>query len=68
MNALNELGYSDVYHMRSVFRRQHADLWTAALEAKFEGKGKAYGKEEWEKLFGDCMVCASASSKLPLII
>ena len=54
--ALKQLGYNDVYHMREVFTRNDADLWVAALEAKYEGKGAEWGREEWDRLLGDCMV------------
>ncbi|MCJ1259161.1 hypothetical protein MMC24_006997 [Lignoscripta atroalba] len=53
--ALDELGYDDVYHMKKVPAKDHADFWVAAMEAKFEGKGPEYGREEWDHLLGDCM-------------
>lgn len=30
------------------------EMWLEALEAKFDGKGKPYGLEEWDKLLGHC--------------
>ncbi|KAF7359916.1 hypothetical protein MVEN_00717500 [Mycena venus] len=40
--ALRMLGYNDTHHMDSVFRDpSQIDLWTAAIDAKFFGKGKA---------------------------
>ncbi|MCJ1415609.1 hypothetical protein MMC32_001941 [Xylographa parallela] len=55
MTALKELGYNDVYHMKEVYMRNDADFWVAAFEAKYEGKGAKYGKEQWDHLLGDCM-------------
>ena len=54
--ALEELGYSKVYHMQEVFERKDFEFWTAALDAKFEGKGKKFSTQEWDHLLGDCMV------------
>ncbi|MCJ1476726.1 hypothetical protein MMC13_005394 [Lambiella insularis] len=53
--ALKQLGYNDVYHMKAVFERNDADFWVAAMQAKFEGKGAEYGRQEWDRLLGDCM-------------
>ncbi len=57
--ALLQLGFNDCYHMLSIMDEnpKDADMWVEAFEAKFEGKGKPYGKEEWDKLLGHCMVC-----------
>ena len=54
--ALKELGYQDVYHMKKAFSDNHGDFWVAAMEAKYEGKGPKFGREEWDRLLGDCMV------------
>lgn len=32
------------------------DLWVEAFQAKFEGKGKKWGRKEWDALLGHCMV------------
>jgi len=32
-------------------------MWVEALDAKYKGVGKPYGKEEFDKLLGHCMVC-----------
>jgi hypothetical protein len=34
-----------------------ASMWIEALDAKYRGVGKPYGKEEFDKLLGHCMVC-----------
>jgi len=47
-DALKILGYKNVYHMREVGANQHQDTWIAALEAKFEGKGRPFGREEFD--------------------
>lgn len=49
--ALRALGHQNVYHMTAVGPSNHYEKWVAALEAKFEGKGKAFGKEEFDELF-----------------
>ncbi len=52
------LGFSDVYHMVEMIREnpRDGDMWLEAYEAKVDGKGKPYGREEWDKLLGHCMV------------
>ncbi|TVY91637.1 hypothetical protein LAWI1_G007323, partial [Lachnellula willkommii] len=47
-DALNILGYPKIYHMREVGKNQHQTKWIEALEAKFEGKGKVFGREEFD--------------------
>ncbi|TVY33801.1 hypothetical protein LSUB1_G006800 [Lachnellula subtilissima] len=47
-DALNILGYPNIYHMREVGKNQHQAKWIEALEAKFEGKGKPFGREEFD--------------------
>ncbi|KAK7701073.1 hypothetical protein SLS57_011878 [Botryosphaeria dothidea] len=36
--------------MREVGKNKHQQQWVAALEAKFEGKGKPFGREEFDAL------------------
>jgi hypothetical protein len=57
--ALMLLGFDDVYHMTSMLEEnpRDSDMWVEAYEAKFEGKGKPYGKEDWDQLLGHCEVC-----------
>lgn len=38
--------------MKEVRKNRHQDGWIAALEAKFEGKGKVFGREDWDELLG----------------
>lgn len=54
--ALVKLGYKDCYHYASVLQENPRDagLWIEALEAKFKGIGKPYGKDEWDALLGHC--------------
>ena len=33
-----------------------ADMWVEAFEAKFKGKGKPWGREEFDQVLGHCMV------------
>jgi hypothetical protein len=55
-DALGLLGYKGIYHMREVFKNQHGPYWISALEAKYEGKGKPFGREEFDKFLGEYMV------------
>lgn len=47
--ALIDLGFDDCYHMASVLNEnpRDAEMWSAALEARFEGKGETFGRQEW---------------------
>lgn len=55
--ALKQLGYNDTYHMMSVMEnRMDGEMWIEAYEAKYFGKGKPYGREEWDQLLGHCQV------------
>lgn len=56
--ALIQLGFVDCYHMASVVHEnpKDAEMWAEAFDAKYAGKGKPYGREEWDKLLGHCMV------------
>lgn len=58
MAALQQLGYTP-YHMTIAMDYPSRDLplWIEALEAKYEGKGKPWGKEEFKKVLGDFDVC-----------
>ncbi|GME41039.1 hypothetical protein LSUB1_G006800 [Neofusicoccum parvum] len=47
-DGLALLGYGPIYHMREVGKNKHQPSWIAALEAKFEGKGKEFGREEFD--------------------
>ena len=66
--ALKQLGYIDTYHMQSVWEnRMDSEMWIEAFEAKYFGKGKPYGREEWDQLLGHCQVKfpTEALSKAP---
>jgi len=55
--ALNELGYHDVYHMKSAYANDRdVELWIKALEAKYEGNGTPFRRKQWDQLLGHCMV------------
>lgn len=57
--ALQELGFSDCYHMISASVENPPDclMWSDALAAKYDGKG-VFGREQWDQLFGHCQaVC-----------
>lgn len=57
-SALKLLGYNDVYHGYSVFVENPRDsqMWYAALQAKYDGVGKPFGREEFDRLLGHCQV------------
>ncbi|KAJ7457774.1 hypothetical protein FB451DRAFT_1047186 [Mycena latifolia] len=49
------LGYKDTHHMQNVLANPvEADVWTEAIDAKFEGKGISFGRAEWDQLLGNC--------------
>lgn len=51
--------------------RETIPLWTEAIDAKYRGKEKPYGREEFDKLFGDYDVSVEtffSFPRLPLII
>ena len=60
-NALEQLGYGPCYHMRVAMNQYPQDcaMWMKALEAKFDGKGKLFGREEWDQLLGRYRVSKS---------
>ncbi|ORY19024.1 NAD dependent epimerase/dehydratase [Clohesyomyces aquaticus] len=56
-HALTQLGYRP-YHMSEALialRRgeRHLELWNEAFKAKFEGQGKPFTREEFDKFLGD---------------
>jgi hypothetical protein len=55
-DALPILGYGTIYHMREVYKNGHGPNWMAALNAKFRGEGKPYGREEYDAFLGDYSV------------
>lgn len=52
--ALLDLGYADCYHYTSTVQEnpRDAEMWVEAFEAKFEGKGKPFRREDWDQLLG----------------
>ncbi|CAJ2506016.1 Uu.00g001460.m01.CDS01 [Anthostomella pinea] len=52
--ALQKLGYAP-YHMAVAMGspRTNLDCWSEGLNAKFNGRGKKWGKEEFDKLLGN---------------
>lgn len=52
LEALELLGYKPIYHMKEVGKNRHQERWIAALEAKFERKGKKFEREDWDELLG----------------
>lgn len=56
-DALTILGIAPVYHMRDVGKNKHQDLWVEAIEAKFEGKGPAWTRDEFDRILSGYEVC-----------
>ena len=54
--ALRLLGIHDVYHGFAAVMENPRDneFWVQAFEGKFEGKGKPFGRAEFDKLLGHC--------------
>ncbi|KAL8830413.1 MAG: hypothetical protein Q9191_001442 [Dirinaria sp. TL-2023a] len=50
--ALERLGYKS-YHMSEAYRNKAFDYWLEALKAKYDGQGRSYQREEFDKLLGD---------------
>ncbi|KAF7352155.1 hypothetical protein MVEN_01178700 [Mycena venus] len=54
--ALEKLGYNETNHGFTVSESPlEMEMWTEAINAKFFGKGKPYGRAEWDQLLGHCM-------------
>jgi hypothetical protein len=47
--ALEELGFKNVYHLG--YDDEDFAFWLAAIEAKYEGKGPVFGREQWDHIF-----------------
>ncbi|KAL9118054.1 MAG: hypothetical protein Q9187_005403 [Circinaria calcarea] len=51
--ALQDLGYQNVYHMRTAYASERdVEQWIKALEAKYEAKGAPFTREQWDQLLG----------------
>ena len=43
--------------MRSAYASERdVELWIQALEAKYEGRGTPFGREQWDLILGNCKV------------
>lgn len=63
--AFRILGYANPYHFTSIFANcRDADMWAEALSAKYHGKGKAFGRKEFDQLLGH----TSAVSDTPCFV
>ncbi|KAL8936732.1 MAG: hypothetical protein Q9216_004773 [Gyalolechia sp. 2 TL-2023] len=57
--VLNDLGLGPCYHMHSCFQNpMDCDMWREALDAKFNNRGRKYGKKDWDQLLGNCQAVA----------
>ncbi|KAI5925159.1 P-loop containing nucleoside triphosphate hydrolase protein [Camillea tinctor] len=63
MHALEILGYKP-YHMKTVLEHgaPHLNVLNDAVQAKYHGSGKLYGKEEFDKWFADYDAILDVSS------
>ncbi|KAI9928233.1 hypothetical protein MW887_002266 [Aspergillus wentii] len=58
--ALRLLGYSETYHgyLAALENPRDCEMWYEALQAKYDGVGKPYGRKEFDQLLGHCQaVC-----------
>ena len=63
--AFRILGYAEPYHFTSIFANcRDADMWADALNAKYFGKGKPFGRKEFDQLLGH----TSAVSDTPCFV
>jgi hypothetical protein len=62
--ALIQLGYRDTYHGFSpAFENpQDSEMWLDAMRAKYDGRGKPFGRAEFDRLLGHCQVRVYLSS------
>jgi hypothetical protein len=58
MTALEQLGYSKVYHMKENFIKGDSLLWVEAMKATYDKDGEPFTIKEWDHLLGDYAVCA----------
>ncbi|GES59701.1 NAD dependent epimerase/dehydratase [Aspergillus terreus] len=56
MEALRILGYNEAYHGWVALLNNPRDyaMWQKALHAKYDGIGKPFGREEFDRLLGHC--------------
>src|SRR6266487_374447 len=54
--AYEELGLSTYHGFVYVERPDHQILWLRAIEAKFYGKGKPFGRKEFDEFLGEFAV------------
>lgn len=47
---LVQLGVSPIYHMREVAKNKHQALWIEAVDAKFEGIGARWKRDDFERI------------------
>lgn len=55
--ALEKLGYRETNHGFTIWTSPpEREMWTEAINVKFFGMGKPYGRAEWDQLPGHCVV------------
>jgi Sulfotransferase domain len=63
-NALIQLSYRDTYHgfSTALDNPQDSEMWLDAMLAKYDGRGKPFGRAEFDCLLGHCQVRLCPSS------
>ncbi|KAK0656856.1 hypothetical protein B0T16DRAFT_452364 [Cercophora newfieldiana] len=49
-DGLVHLGITPIYHMREVAKNKHQALWIQAMDAKFEGAGAPWNRDDFERI------------------
>ena len=57
-SALETLGYTPYHMSKAVMApKSNLNVWAEGLEAKYQGKGKPFGREEFDKILGNYDAC-----------
>lgn len=63
--ALVQLGYDDTYHgyAAAVEYPRDCKMWLRAMQAKYDGVGVPFVREDWDILLGDYQVSVSTPAR-----
>jgi len=64
-DGLVKLGIEPIYHMREVANNKHQNLWIEAIEAKFEGAGASWKREDFDRTLAGFEVSPGPGSTQP---
>ena len=61
--ALIKLGYINTYHgfAPGFENPRDSEMWLDAMRAKYDGKGRPFGRAEFDKLLGHCQVSVAVT-------